>query len=214
MIKNLTFLLLALLSSFTLHAQTQKGGQLLGGTFSAEHNTSDTKYIDQVNQVNNNGKTNAFTIGPSYNYFVADNLGLAVNLGYSRAHNNDYSSTRNNDNITNGYFGSISLMKYFLYEKIIGVRTGPLAYYSNSKSVGTNTDPLYNSQVHAKGYGAGIQLDFVYFPVKRIGLIASIGGFNYSQYKIDTDYSNVKQSSLGISFLNLPSFSAYYAFGK
>jgi hypothetical protein len=213
--KNLALLLCILISSFTLHAQTQKGNQLIGGSFSVEHRTTEVKYFDQANAIgNNDGKTNSFNIGPSYSYLVADNLGLGVNLGYNHSHTDNYNSLAANENTSNGYFGSISLMKYFLYEKKIGVRTGPLAYYNYSKAVTTTSNGLDNNQVDGKAFGAGIMLDFVYFPVKRIGLVALLGGVSYSQSKYDNSYMSAKDSNIGLSFLNSPSFSVYYAFGK
>jgi long-subunit fatty acid transport protein len=213
--KTLTVLILALLSSFGLHAQTQKGSHLLGGSFTVYHGTADTRYFDQANQsYNSNEKTNSFSIGPSYSYFVADNLGLGVNLGYSHSHGDSYSSARVVENTSHGVFGSISLLKYLLFEKKIGIRTGPFAQYNESKAESTSADLSYNNEQNAKNFTAGVKLDFVYFPITKIGLTASLGSLTYSQNRVeDMSYVN-KQKGIGLSFLNSPSFSVFYAFGK
>jgi hypothetical protein len=212
--KILSFLIVAVLSASSLSAQTQKGSHLLGGTFSVNHSTTETNYDMNNPSLNENNRANSFSIGPSYSYFVADNLGLGVDVGYSHSHNDSHNSIRSGESNYNGYSGSISLKKYFLFEKKIGVRTGPFASYDNAKAKSTNTDEFYRGDQLSKIFIAGVALDFVYFPVKKIGLVASLGSLSYMKSKVqDRNYSS-KQSNIGLSVLNSPSFSVYYAFGK
>jgi hypothetical protein len=215
--KNLTILLLALLSGFALHAQTQKGSQLLGGSLAVSHTSSTGTYFNpQTNLLEaTGGKVNAFTVGPSYAYFIADNLSLGGSLGYNHANTDSFTADRTDELNSSGYFASISLMKYYLFEKTIGVRTGPYAQYNKSTGKFTSSDAFYNNNKQEyKNFAAGISLDFVYFPVKKIGLVASIGGLSYAENKVEEQYNTNKQSSIAFSIFNSPSFSIYYAFGK
>jgi outer membrane protein W len=214
--KKLSFLLLALLTSFAVHAQTQKGSQLLGGSFGVDHSTSDGSTYYQGTQVSSNSKTNNISLGPSYSYFLTDNLAIGANLGYSHSHRDSFIPAENTESTSNNYFGSISLLKYFLFDSKIGIRTGPYAQYGKSKGIFTSSslDPYYNSEIGSKNFAAGIALDFVYFPVSKIGLVASLGNLSYSQARITGNSDVQKASSLGLSFLNSPSFSVYYVFGK
>jgi hypothetical protein len=212
--KILSFLVVALFSGFTLSAQTQKGSHLLGGSFSVNHSTVETHAGPDSPTSSDNNKSNSFSVGPSYSYFVADNLGLGVDVGYSHSHNDSHNSIRSGETNYNGYSGSISLKKYFLFEKKIGVRTGPFASYDNAKAKSTNTDEFYRGDQLSKIFIAGVALDFVYFPVKKIGLVASLGSLSYLKSKVQDRYYSSKQSNIGLSVLNSPSFSVYYAFGK
>jgi hypothetical protein len=54
----------------------------------------------------------------------------------------------------------------------------------------------------------------VYFPVKKIGLVATMGSLGYAENKSVEQYNTNKQSSIALSFFNSASFSVYYAFGK
>jgi hypothetical protein len=215
--KILTILLCALLSSFVLHAQTQKGSQLLGGFISVGHTTSTGTYFNpQTNLLESTGgKSNSFGIGPSYTYFIADNLGLGGSLGYSHSHDNSNTADRINKLNSDAYTASLSLMKYFLFEKTIGIRTGPYAQYTKSTNKYTSNDAFFNNAGQEyKNFAAGLALDFVYFPVKKIGLVATMGSLGYAENKSVEQYNTNKQSSIALSFFNSASFSVYYAFGK
>jgi hypothetical protein len=214
--KNLTILLLALLSGFALHAQTQQGSQLLGGSFLVNHTKSTgTSLNPQTNSWDNtSGKTNSFGVGPSYTYFIGDNLGLGGGVSYSHSLTDSFTDERTDKLTSNGYFASLSLMKYFLFEKMIGIRTGPYAQYDNSTSKRTSPEPFNNFKQEYKTFTAGINLDFVYFPAKKIGLVASMGSLGYSVNKRKDNYSTNKDNSIGFSFFNTPSFSVYYVLGK
>jgi hypothetical protein len=213
--KKFTILLVALLSSFALRAQTQKGNQLLGGNLSASHTKSTGTYlISQTSPFGATGrKDNSYSIGPSYTYFIADNLGLGGSLGYNHSHVDSFTEDRTEEFNANGYLAYLSLMKYFLFEKTIGVRTGPYAQYNKSTGKYISTDAFYDgNKQDYKNFAAGINLDFVYFPVKKIGLVASIGGLSYFDTNTEDKYNSNKQNGIGFSFFNSPSFSIYYAF--
>ena len=222
--KKLTLLLLAALSGLTASAQTEKGKQWIGGSVSASHNK-----VEEA--VNNTGfgsmegtrRQNSFQVGPSYTYFVAEKLSLSATVAYTHGHSdqsyiNNSNPQLNNATVettSNGYNAYLHLDKYFLYDNKIGIRTGPYAQYyiSNSKSGG---NPDYSTvNYDAKAFGAGLSLDFVYFPAKRIALIASLGNLSYSKSKYESESTTNEQTDFGLNFLNnAPSFTFAYVFGK
>ncbi len=221
--KKLTFLLLAALSGLTASAQTEKGKHWIGGSFSIEHSKTDyTASPDHLN-IGNNHKQNSFHIGPSYSYFVADKLSLNATAGYSHSHR-DQSSINNpilqplnhhTETITNGYFASVGFDKFFLYENKVGIKTGPSVYYYSSKSKTSSSDDNAGNFSNDKTLLAGISLDFVYFPVRKLGLIASLGRLDYMQHKSKSLYNTTKTSNVGLSFLdNNQRFSFVYVLGK
>jgi Leu/Phe-tRNA-protein transferase len=72
--KFLILFLLAIGGTFSVEAQTQKGDQLLGGSLGVSTGSSTTDFVNNQYLSNNTSKTNNFSIGPSYSYFVANNL--------------------------------------------------------------------------------------------------------------------------------------------
>ncbi|MGN7203655.1 outer membrane beta-barrel protein [Pedobacter sp. SAFR-022] len=210
--KKLTLLLLAALSGLTASAQTEKGTHMLGGSFSLNHNKSEPANTPSAEATN---KQNAFSIGPSYTYFLANKLGLTANLGYSRSHSDQYATSGSTETTNTGLFASLSLNKYFLFEDKIGVRTGPFTSYNTQKAKATSTYDYNGGDFDFKGYSAGLNLEFVYFPVKRIGLVASLGSLAYSRTEFKRSTGATKQTDLSLGFLNnTTSFSFYYVLGK
>lgn len=210
--KKLTLLLLAALSGLTASAQTEKGSQMIGGSFSLNHTKSEPVNTAAAEASN---KQNAFSIGPSYTYFLANNLGLTASLGYSHSHSDQYAGNASSETTNNGVFASLALNKYFLFEDKIGVRTGPFASYNTQKARVSSTYDYNGGDFDFKGYSAGLNLEFVYFPVKRIGLVASLGSLAYSRTEFERSTGDSKQTDLSLNFLNnAPSFSFYYVFGK
>lgn len=215
--KKLTFLLLAALSGLAASAQTEKGSHLIGGSFSANH--SNLKQLN-VNPVTNqdlstNQKKNTFSIGPSYSYFIADNLGLGVSLGYSNSHEDVYNSNQNSEVTFNAYTGSVSLDKYFLYDKKIGIRVGPYALYRFGKQQNYYADPInYNNEGTQKSISAGLTMAFVYFPVKKIALVAGIGSLSYDRLKYEDLSAKSTTNNFTFDLLSSASFSIYYSFGR
>lgn len=213
--KKLTLLLLAALSGLTASAQTEKGKQWIGGSFFLNHNKSENSSPMNTPPSEGTTKQNAFSIGPSYTYFLADKLGLTTNVGYTHSHLDQIGTNETSESNNNGYFASLSLNKYFLFEDKIGIRTGPFARYNHQKIKTTSTYEYRTDNVNLKGYSAGIGLEFVYFPVKRLGLVASLGNLAYERLEIDYTNNSSKQTDFGLNFLNnATSFSFYYVFGK
>lgn len=211
--KKLTFLLLAALSGLTASAQTEKGSQWIGGSISASHDNQKVSYSSPNQQPNTTRKTSEFSIGPSYSYFIADNLGLSGTLGYSNSTQEDASNIRYAEQKYNTVFGSIALNKYALYEHKIGVRFGPFANYNYGKARSSNSEPDYgNYSTKQRALTTGLSLDFVYFPVKQIGMVAGIGSIYYQNLNYDGAGSHLKQNGINLNIMSSTTFSLYYAF--
>ncbi|RVU02026.1 autotransporter outer membrane beta-barrel domain-containing protein [Mucilaginibacter limnophilus] len=190
------------------YAQTEKGQQHLGLSFGASTTNGERTDFDFQNNVTVEAKTksNQYNIAASYSYFIADKLDLGLSAGYGYG-NNEVTNTPNGYNLkSDSYFSNIFLRKYFLFNDKIGVRTGPSLAYSKSKNKYVN----YPEQTqNIKEISGGIRLDFVYFPVKNLGLASGIGNVSYSHQKT-TGYQPASSNTFGISFINSLNLSIYY----
>jgi len=224
MYKKTSFIILALLGAFTVNAQTQKGNQLLGGSifFSTSKNTNDY-FVNPDYQYNasNERKFTGFSIGPSYSYFVANNLDLGFNAGYNTSKiTYTYPSGNINNQPgeakTNGYSASVYLRKYYLYNNKIGIRTGPFAQYSYSRQKEKYANPNpYNNEYDKKDFGAGLGLDLVFFPTRHLGFSTTIGTLAYSHSDREQYNNHYKDDSFNLSLATSGlTLSAFYAFGK
>lgn len=222
--KKICFVILALLGAFSVNAQTQKGNQLLGGNIylSTIKNTND--YFSNPfysYSASNTSRTNALGIGPTYSYFIANNLDLGATVGYSTV-KTTYTFLLGNVNNqpseikTNAYSASVFLRKYYLYNNKIGIRTGPFAQYSQAKTREKYDRPVdTNGNYTNKEFSAGLGLDVVFFPTKHLGFATRIGSLSYSHGKRDQYNAQYKDDrfSLDLATSGL-TLSAFYAFSK
>jgi hypothetical protein len=216
MYKKLLLAFVSIISINTVKAQTEKGSQMLGISFGVNTSSSDTKYLDySTNAMTNvHGKQTNYSIAPTYSYFVADNLDLGLSVGYGQS-KQDYDAVYNPSNIkSNGFNAGIYLRKYFLYENKLGIRTGPMFNYQHGKYTQEYaSNQQSNSESITNTYSGGLGLDFVYFPVKRLGLTAALGGITYAHQ--DTKGTTPATSnSFDASFANRFVFSINYVFGN
>lgn len=216
MYKKLLLAFVSIITIQTVKAQTEKGSQMLGVSFGVSTTSSNSKVIDyNTNALTNvHGSGTNYNIAPTYSYFIADKLDIGLSAGYSHE-KQDYAGLYSPFNtVSNGFNAGISLRKYFLYDNKIGIRTGPVFNYQHGKS--TQEYPL-NAQNSSEGtsniYSGGLGLDFVYFPVKRLGLTAALGGLNYAHQDIKGTNPSTS-NSFDASFANRFIFSINYAFGN
>jgi hypothetical protein len=222
--KKISFLILALTGAFTVNAQTQKGSQLLGGSFFFSTSKSSQYYIsDPAYQYNpsNTSKTNQFGIGPNYSYFIANNLDLGISASYN-AGKTTYSymaigaTNQPTESKIQGYSASVYLRKYYLYDNKIGVRTGPFVNYAYGKrDEKYQNTAAYNNEYTNKDLYAGLALDLVFFPMKKLGFSTTIGNLSYVHSKSEQYNSSRKTDSFGLNLATSGlTVSAFYAFGK
>jgi hypothetical protein len=112
-----------------------------------------------------------------------------------------------------GFSGSIFLRKYFLYNDKIGIRTGPYFSYENAKQTSDYVDPINNNNSNIDHYGGGLNLDFVYYPAKNIGLAARLADLSYAHQK-SKGYVEGSSNTFNLSMVNNLTLSIYYVFGK
>jgi hypothetical protein len=216
MYKKLLLAFVSIIFINTVKAQTEKGSQMLGVSFGVSTTNSDSRYIDySTNAITNvHGKARNYNIAPTYSYFVADKLDLGLSAGYSHQ-TQDYSSIYNPSNTKLDAFNAgIYLRKYFLYENKIGVRTGPMFNYQHGKQTQAYlSNPESNSEATSNTYSGGVGLDFVYFPVKRLGLTATLGGLTYA-HQVVKGTNPSTYNSFDANFVNRFIFSVNYIFGN
>jgi long-subunit fatty acid transport protein len=210
MYKKLLLAFVSIIAIQTAKAQTEKGSQMLGASFGFSTSSSDTKAFNTFTNAYDqsvHGKTKSYNIAPSYSYFIADKLDLGVSVGFGGS-SQKISDIQNQK--SQGFNSSIYLRKYFLYDNKIGIRTGPYLSYES-----TTQEYSYNPVIknHNDVYGGGIGLDFIYFPVKRLGLAARLGSANYFHQKSD-DNTQGTYNSFNLAFVNSLSLSVNYVFGK
>ncbi|MES2061704.1 MAG: autotransporter outer membrane beta-barrel domain-containing protein [Bacteroidota bacterium] len=216
MYKKLLLAFVSIIAIQSAKAQTEKGSQMLGVSFGVSTSSSDSKYLDySTNAMTNvHGKATSYSIAPTYSYFVADKLDLGLSIGYGQS-KQDYSSIYNPSNTeSNGFNAGIYLRKYFLYENKIGIRTGPMFNYQHGKSIQEYaSNPQSNSENISNTYSGGLGLDFVYFPIKRLGLTAALGGLTYAHQDVKGTTPS-STNSFDANFINRFVFSINYAFGN
>ncbi|MDF2432373.1 MAG: hypothetical protein JWP44_2004 [Mucilaginibacter sp.] len=215
---NKHFILIAalLLGSSILKAQTSQGNQTIGFNFSFNHNNYNSVAINPFDKsvTDNSSRIRIFNIGPSYSYFIADKLDLGANLFYSST---SLSNTSNGydpvKQYNNTYGGSIYLRKYFLYANKIGFRTGSYVSYSIAKMNDTYVNsPNYMSTTN--NYGAGVNLELVYFPSNQIGVSAMVANLGYNHYQTNNyNQGSANGDNLNFSFVNWLNLSVSYVFG-
>lgn len=218
MYKKLLLAFVSIISINTVKAQTEKGSQMLGASFGFSTTSSNLKALNNdVSTYGDNihGKQTSYNFAPEYSYFIADKLDLGVSVGYGQS-KLDYSNNTSMPTYqkTHNFTSAIYLRKYFLYDNKIGIRTGPYLNYTNSKQTFLYSDATasyYNTTNDI--YTGGIGLDFVYFPIKKLGLAARMGNINYS-HQISDGSSKGTSNSFNLNFINSLALSLNYVFGN
>jgi Outer membrane protein beta-barrel domain len=200
-------------------AQTEKGSQTLGVNLGFEYyNESGVNISMPDNSLTaQSTKFTSFSVGPSYSYFIADNLDLGATLNYSSNNYNygpdNYLTKQDNKN----YGGTIFLRKYVLYKNKIGFRVGPYLGYSlgDQKYTYSAQYNVSNSDSKSNSYEGGANLDLVYYPTKHLGVSVSLANLNYEHTKTNDGpqgFANTDQVNFNFINNNL-ALSLLYVFG-
>lgn len=143
------------------------------------------------------------SIGPAVGYFLANNLAVGLNLGYSSS-----KSGRNDPNSPSfyeqpgEYFSVEPFVKYYqmLTEQfgLTGMLDADYGHFSSSNSFISNN----NGTAKGNGFTSGLTPGSVFFPIPKLGLGISFGGLNYhcSLSKLDNVPDKVDLSSLLCQF--------------
>jgi hypothetical protein len=218
--KKIILILAAIFGTIAAKAQTEKGNQFLGGNIGFGTGSNSMVYTNSYN-TNGTNKTTSFSIGPTYSYFIVNNLDLGAGLSYSTSHTNyAYDTPPVSPDVQNtvgnyrSYSAGVYLRKYFLFNKF-GFRTGPFANYSNSRSNTDFTDQTNNYSQNYYNINAGVGLDLVYFPTKRIALTAGLASLDFNHEDNKQLQEHDTSNSFQFNFINSGlEFTVLYCFGK
>lgn len=215
--------------TLTAHAQTIAAGTVsLGG--SVGYTSTKNTFNSNFNNTNYSSerKSSQFSIRPSVGYFLADNLALGVQVGYS-AYSSRTTQTPSNgpvpaelDPTTN-----VSAGAYVQYYKMITEQFGVVGTlnggYQTEKESQYINNGMQISERKGSGLYAGLMPSIVFFPIPKLGLSASIGELGYSRMNYDyptnsgptpSNYEN-KYSGLGANFgLDQLQFGGTFYFGR
>jgi hypothetical protein len=142
-------------------------------------------------------------LAPTAGYFVADNLAVGVSLLYSNGHRKDERmfgpagiAQRSETTLKQLRTGAF-VQHHKMLTAQFGV-TGRLgAGYQRQQEDGSgqtgapSSNYEYTNSSTSSGYYADLTPGIVFFPVPRLGLIASLGALNFSNYKLNaSSYSD------------------------
>ncbi|QIL38070.1 porin family protein [Pedobacter sp. HDW13] len=170
--------------AMAVNAQTEKGDNLIGGSFSISSSKTESPNYE---------KRNSYSINPRYAHFFSKNLaiGLTVSAGYSKNFNNNYDSNNNITSTRTSKQKNISVGPVVRYYaditdklKIFGQFSGTIGVVKTNQ---TNTFPYYDYSPNTKyiQYNASINPGLAFFPTKKLGI--EIGFSLLSYNKIDYD---------------------------
>jgi hypothetical protein len=217
MYKKLILVFVSIFAINAAQAQTEKGNQSLGLNFGLSTNNlnaRDFNYNTNNYDPETTGKQKNYSISPSYSYFIADKLDVGLAVGYSySSYKIENSAISSQAQTGKSFFSSINLRKYFLYDNKIGIRTGPYLAYQRYNQSNTYSNSQYNYNTNGNVYTGGVGIDFVYYPVKKLGLAATMGNLSYSHQNTNgtTEGTN---NSFNLSFAHSLLLSVNYVFGK
>ncbi|HWD87148.1 MAG TPA: hypothetical protein VG367_03410 [Mucilaginibacter sp.] len=198
------------------YAQTGKGNQALGLNlaFALNNRSGVTNFGTALDA---GVKTTQFSIGPNYSYFIADKLDLGASFSYSTSTStyapapSGYLAKESSSNLG----GIVYLRKYVMFKDLIGFRAGPY--------IGYNTNDAKDAYYQVSGidtktdyYNAGMRLELVYFPSKRLGVSTYLASLDYSHYKSDSGtFGHQTGDNLYLNVIsNTLAISVSYVFGK
>ena len=81
--KKLLLFAIILVFTFNVNAQTEKGNWFFGADAGVSFTSSNTKFEFDGEELDGEIKTSVFSVTPSANYFVIDNLAIGLDLGFS-----------------------------------------------------------------------------------------------------------------------------------
>ncbi|WP_035561257.1 outer membrane beta-barrel protein [Hymenobacter sp. IS2118] len=205
--------LLALFSAGTGLAQAQSisaGTVSLGGSIGYSRQTdSQDLGMGQVDVTNSR-----FQIAPAVGYFVADNLAIGLNLGYSASRLTFSQSSSNDLDAATSFQVGPYVQYYKMLSEQFGV-LGTLGAGYTRNSAPQFTGPNTTVEVKSSGFYSNLTPGVIFFPVPKFGINASIGFLGYDQTRLEDSATDRKFSSFGANFgLNQLNFGGTYFFGR
>jgi hypothetical protein len=228
--KKLSIILLVIFVNNLSFSQIQKGTWLLGG--SVNYNNSSAR-SENVQLIVNKTSTNSFGITPNINYFISDKFSIGGGLGFNVF---DFSNTvtdpksSTSSQITYNSFINGTTWNAFLQAKYINLikkdiywnvnfraGVGKTSYETNNKSFIPTGTPIYSTVIIdglPVSKTAALTSQFLFFPIKNLGLQVDVGGLNYSHQSPDFGNTELTSTNLLLSFApNNWSLGVFYVFG-
>jgi hypothetical protein len=151
---------------------------------------------------------------PAVGYFLADNLALGLNLGYTaRRTTFSQSPAGNIDAATNFRVGP-----YVQYYKMLGEQFGVLGTLGGGYA--RTFTPMFIGpttviEEETNGAYASLTPGIIFFPIPKFGISATIGYLGYDRTWTEDSSTDLKSSGFGASFgINQLFFGGTYFFGR
>lgn len=201
--------MLLCVASSAAFAQTEKGTQNIGASFSLQNSDSKNTSFNGTTTTTDKVKLNVYNGSINYSYFAADKLDVGVFAGYgfqkNRQDNNVYDYTQKFESL----FAGVQLRKYILFNDKIGIRTGPSFQYSRDKQTSTfNEEP--GNVTTTNSYTGRVGLDFVFYPTKHLGITSNIANVAYSHSK-STGYNTGSANNFSANLVNYLNLGFFYS---
>lgn len=216
--KKISICVLALLTAFSIQAQTKKGDKLVGvgfGSISYTNSDSKTSYSNTPTVYKSEGNSFSISVNPNVAWFIQDNLaiggGISVSFYSSKSNSSNTSSSSTSESKSTQpsvYIGP--LLRYYFGGSAKGQ---PFAqfnfqygiYGGKSKST-TSGGSSSETTTKPKGdWNTGLAFGYEHFVTPNIGLYGSVG-FNYGKSKTTYEY----RPSTGTGYDYTSDYSRFY----
>ena len=192
--------------TFTVHAQTEKGNKILGGSLSFL--TVNTKLT------NANTKQNEFSIGPKFGYFIGRNVAVGLDASYSlskssssyiatTAANGNYDENLVTQSAKNQNTNLGAFVRYYVditeRFKFFGQFNANVGF---GKIEQTNAIPTDNTN-----YNASISPSIAFFPTQKLAIELGFGLISYQYNKIKYKDRNADSYNMNVFNFGFRSFN-------
>lgn len=210
-------LLIIILTSTTLNAQTQKGNIIIGGDFQYTDISDETKIRSRVVF---SDEESVFEFNPVVGFYVRKNFILGIGAGIEKVNSKAIRQDDNLSTTTNQYEGNFKFISpYMAIQKELR-ENFKFDLTISFNIVWGNTEYGFSDSPDATGVFRGFEFSlrpsFFYFLTERTILIGRYGNFGYRSYKEELDYSGLADGELdGHNFVfnyGLDSFRLGFAF--
>lgn len=172
-------------------AQTEKGNFLLGGNYS----------FNSKKDAEEMPRTNSFTIGPKFGYFIGNNFAIGLDASYFYSNRESWVTytagpagpfRQFNNGLRQQGFNIAPFIRHYIDLNIkfkffsnLSVSAGK----STAKSIGESTTGSNSFKYESESYRASLSPGFAFFPSKRLAIEFSTLLVSYQRDKYSTKYN-------------------------
>lgn len=199
------FLLVALLFSIVLTAQTEKGTFAISGKTGLGFSSTTLKYENSGNTTDG-PKTSSYNISPSFGYFIIDNLSLGLDFNYKTVTTKQKILTLNPDGnsgmivdekITQNTLSIVPTATYFFSKGKTRPYINAGIGYGNNKqknSYSASSAEVSNYSISSDGLVWGAGTGLAYFISKTVSFDL---GLDYSEFSFKENNVKAKSGAFG-----------------